>query len=89
MFFLAGVDDVPREKQSESPFFLLGKLVMQQSYVCALIAMMVTTRKNNRMIGFNTFIDWQKRIQIINKYNWFPVSTSEKFLVYTSQLYSS
>lgn len=54
---MAGVDDVPREKQSESPFFLLGKLVMQQSYVCALIAMMVTTRKNNRMIGFNTFID--------------------------------
>ncbi|KAL6101427.1 piezo1 [Pungitius sinensis] len=27
--------------QSESPFFLLGKVVMQQSYVCALIAMMV------------------------------------------------
>ncbi|KAM9726355.1 piezo-type mechanosensitive ion channel component 1 isoform 2-T2 [Menidia menidia] len=25
----------------ESPFFLLGKVVMQQSYVCALIAMMV------------------------------------------------
>lgn len=28
----------------ESPFFLLGKVIMQQSYVCALIAMMVTTR---------------------------------------------
>ncbi|KAK5853553.1 hypothetical protein PBY51_014695 [Eleginops maclovinus] len=28
-------------RQSESPFFLLGKVVMQQSYVCALIAMMV------------------------------------------------
>uniref|UniRef100_A0A669EG06 Piezo type mechanosensitive ion channel component 1 (Er blood group) n=1 Tax=Oreochromis niloticus TaxID=8128 RepID=A0A669EG06_ORENI len=28
-------------KQSESPFFLLGKVVMQQSYICALIAMMV------------------------------------------------
>uniref|UniRef100_A0AAQ4R4K6 Piezo type mechanosensitive ion channel component 1 (Er blood group) n=1 Tax=Gasterosteus aculeatus aculeatus TaxID=481459 RepID=A0AAQ4R4K6_GASAC len=28
-------------QQSESPFFLLGKVVMQQSYVCALIAMMV------------------------------------------------
>uniref|UniRef100_A0A671WPN1 Piezo type mechanosensitive ion channel component 1 (Er blood group) n=1 Tax=Sparus aurata TaxID=8175 RepID=A0A671WPN1_SPAAU len=27
--------------QIESPFFLLGKVVMQQSYVCALIAMMV------------------------------------------------
>uniref|UniRef100_A0A7N6A529 Piezo-type mechanosensitive ion channel component n=1 Tax=Anabas testudineus TaxID=64144 RepID=A0A7N6A529_ANATE len=27
--------------QSESPFFLLAKVVMQQSYVCALIAMMV------------------------------------------------
>ncbi|XP_029376266.1 piezo-type mechanosensitive ion channel component 1 isoform X1 [Echeneis naucrates] len=28
-------------QQTESPFFLLGKVVMQQSYVCALIAMMV------------------------------------------------
>uniref|UniRef100_A0AAQ5YK59 Piezo-type mechanosensitive ion channel component n=1 Tax=Amphiprion ocellaris TaxID=80972 RepID=A0AAQ5YK59_AMPOC len=28
-------------QRSESPFFLLGKMVMQQSYVCALIAMMV------------------------------------------------
>ncbi|XP_056291185.1 piezo-type mechanosensitive ion channel component 1 isoform X1 [Pseudoliparis swirei] len=28
-------------QQSESPFFMLGKVVMQQSYVCALIAMMV------------------------------------------------
>uniref|UniRef100_A0A4W6C4S0 Piezo type mechanosensitive ion channel component 1 (Er blood group) n=1 Tax=Lates calcarifer TaxID=8187 RepID=A0A4W6C4S0_LATCA len=28
-------------QQSESPFYLLGKVVMQQSYVCALIAMMV------------------------------------------------
>uniref|UniRef100_A0A3Q1FU82 Piezo type mechanosensitive ion channel component 1 (Er blood group) n=1 Tax=Acanthochromis polyacanthus TaxID=80966 RepID=A0A3Q1FU82_9TELE len=28
-------------RRSESPFFLLGKMVMQQSYVCALIAMMV------------------------------------------------
>uniref|UniRef100_A0A4W6C4T2 Piezo type mechanosensitive ion channel component 1 (Er blood group) n=1 Tax=Lates calcarifer TaxID=8187 RepID=A0A4W6C4T2_LATCA len=29
------------EVRSESPFYLLGKVVMQQSYVCALIAMMV------------------------------------------------
>nr|XP_019959133.1 PREDICTED: piezo-type mechanosensitive ion channel component 1 [Paralichthys olivaceus] len=36
-----GVPDVPSCQQSESPFFLLGKVVMQQSYVCALIAMMV------------------------------------------------
>uniref|UniRef100_A0AAX7U938 Piezo-type mechanosensitive ion channel component n=1 Tax=Astatotilapia calliptera TaxID=8154 RepID=A0AAX7U938_ASTCA len=28
-------------KRGESPFFLLGRVVMQQSYVCALIAMMV------------------------------------------------
>uniref|UniRef100_A0A8C2ZE16 Piezo type mechanosensitive ion channel component 1 (Er blood group) n=1 Tax=Cyclopterus lumpus TaxID=8103 RepID=A0A8C2ZE16_CYCLU len=28
-------------QQGESPFFMLGKVVMQQSYVCALIAMMV------------------------------------------------
>ncbi|XP_068597023.1 piezo-type mechanosensitive ion channel component 1 [Brachionichthys hirsutus] len=28
-------------QRSDSPFFLLGKVVMQQSYVCALIAMMV------------------------------------------------
>lgn len=31
-------------KQGESPFFLLGRVVMQQSYVCALIAMMVTMK---------------------------------------------
>lgn len=31
----------PSGQKSESPFFLLGKVVMQQSYVCALIAMMV------------------------------------------------
>ncbi|XP_030297383.1 piezo-type mechanosensitive ion channel component 1 isoform X2 [Sparus aurata] len=36
-----GVSGAPAGKQSESPFFLLGKVVMQQSYVCALIAMMV------------------------------------------------
>ncbi|XP_035462912.2 piezo-type mechanosensitive ion channel component 1 isoform X3 [Scophthalmus maximus] len=36
-----GVSGVPSGQQSESPFFLLGKVVMQQSYVCALIAMMV------------------------------------------------
>ncbi|XP_032383361.1 piezo-type mechanosensitive ion channel component 1 isoform X3 [Etheostoma spectabile] len=37
-----GVDGAPSSpQQSESPFFLLGKMVMQQSYVCALIAMMV------------------------------------------------
>ncbi|XP_042289205.1 piezo-type mechanosensitive ion channel component 1 isoform X1 [Thunnus maccoyii] len=36
-----GVSDTPSGQQSESPFFLLGKVVMQQSYVCALIAMMV------------------------------------------------
>ncbi|XP_061647056.1 piezo-type mechanosensitive ion channel component 1 isoform X4 [Phyllopteryx taeniolatus] len=28
-------------QQTESPFLMLGKMVMQQSYVCALIAMMV------------------------------------------------
>ncbi|KAM8858864.1 piezo-type mechanosensitive ion channel component 1 isoform 2-T2 [Spinachia spinachia] len=33
--------DASGPQQSESPFFLLGKVVMQQSYVCALIAMMV------------------------------------------------
>lgn len=32
----------------ESPFFVLGKVIMQQSYVCALIAMMVTTRITNQ-----------------------------------------
>lgn len=31
-------------KRGESPFFLLGRVVMQQSYVCALIAMMVTMK---------------------------------------------
>ncbi|XP_074531707.1 piezo-type mechanosensitive ion channel component 1 [Halichoeres trimaculatus] len=36
-----GVSGVPSGRQSESPFYLLGKVVMQQSYVCALIAMMV------------------------------------------------
>ncbi|XP_038593080.1 piezo-type mechanosensitive ion channel component 1 isoform X4 [Micropterus salmoides] len=36
-----GVCNAPSGQQSESPFFLLGKVVMQQSYVCALIAMMV------------------------------------------------
>ncbi|XP_039995581.1 piezo-type mechanosensitive ion channel component 1 isoform X1 [Xiphias gladius] len=36
-----GVSGVSSGKQSESPFDLLGKVVMQQSYVCALIAMMV------------------------------------------------
>ncbi|XP_075902137.1 piezo-type mechanosensitive ion channel component 1 isoform X2 [Nelusetta ayraudi] len=35
------VQDAPRRQHNESPFFLLGKVVMQQSYVCALIAMMV------------------------------------------------
>ncbi|XP_035800616.2 piezo-type mechanosensitive ion channel component 1 isoform X2 [Amphiprion ocellaris] len=36
-----GVNGAPSGQRSESPFFLLGKMVMQQSYVCALIAMMV------------------------------------------------
>ncbi|XP_062286188.1 LOW QUALITY PROTEIN: piezo-type mechanosensitive ion channel component 1 [Scomber scombrus] len=36
-----GVSGAPSGQQSESPFFLLGRVVMQQSYVCALIAMMV------------------------------------------------
>ncbi|XP_018548977.2 piezo-type mechanosensitive ion channel component 1 [Lates calcarifer] len=36
-----GVSGVASGQQSESPFYLLGKVVMQQSYVCALIAMMV------------------------------------------------
>ncbi|XP_028278415.1 piezo-type mechanosensitive ion channel component 1 isoform X2 [Parambassis ranga] len=35
------VSGAPSGQQSESPFFLLGRVVMQQSYVCALIAMMV------------------------------------------------
>lgn len=38
----AGSGGDPLGRPSESPFFLLGKVVMQQSYVCALIAMMVT-----------------------------------------------
>uniref|UniRef100_A0A667X6J1 Piezo type mechanosensitive ion channel component 1 (Er blood group) n=1 Tax=Myripristis murdjan TaxID=586833 RepID=A0A667X6J1_9TELE len=33
--------DAPKGQKSENPFFLLGRVVMQQSYVCALIAMMV------------------------------------------------
>ncbi|XP_029926105.1 piezo-type mechanosensitive ion channel component 1 isoform X2 [Myripristis murdjan] len=36
-----GVSDAPKGQKSENPFFLLGRVVMQQSYVCALIAMMV------------------------------------------------
>ncbi|XP_069030806.1 piezo-type mechanosensitive ion channel component 1 isoform X1 [Embiotoca jacksoni] len=36
-----GVSGAPGGQHTESPFFLLGKVVMQQSYVCALIAMMV------------------------------------------------
>jgi len=43
LLFLAGAQGAPSgSQQSESPFFMLGKVVMQQSYVCALIAMMVT-----------------------------------------------
>uniref|UniRef100_A0A3B5M5Z8 Piezo type mechanosensitive ion channel component 1 (Er blood group) n=1 Tax=Xiphophorus couchianus TaxID=32473 RepID=A0A3B5M5Z8_9TELE len=38
---VAGVAVAPGGQLSESPFFLLGRVVMQQSYVCALIAMMV------------------------------------------------
>lgn len=44
LLYLAGVSGAPAGQQSESPFFLLGKVVMQQSYVCALIAMMVSIR---------------------------------------------
>ncbi|XP_029962928.1 piezo-type mechanosensitive ion channel component 1 isoform X3 [Salarias fasciatus] len=36
-----GASAAPRTGPTESPFYLLGKVVMQQSYVCALIAMMV------------------------------------------------
>ncbi|XP_055018748.1 piezo-type mechanosensitive ion channel component 1 isoform X2 [Boleophthalmus pectinirostris] len=36
-----GTEVAPSGGKSESPFFLLGRVVMQQSYVCALIAMMV------------------------------------------------
>ncbi|XP_026164380.1 piezo-type mechanosensitive ion channel component 1 isoform X2 [Mastacembelus armatus] len=36
-----GVSCAPCRQQFESPFLLLGRVVMQQSYVCALIAMMV------------------------------------------------
>uniref|UniRef100_A0AAQ5ZQI6 Piezo-type mechanosensitive ion channel component n=1 Tax=Amphiprion ocellaris TaxID=80972 RepID=A0AAQ5ZQI6_AMPOC len=39
--FAPSVNGAPSGQRSESPFFLLGKMVMQQSYVCALIAMMV------------------------------------------------
>uniref|UniRef100_A0A669C9A7 Piezo type mechanosensitive ion channel component 1 (Er blood group) n=1 Tax=Oreochromis niloticus TaxID=8128 RepID=A0A669C9A7_ORENI len=41
LFFGAEANVACSGKQSESPFFLLGKVVMQQSYICALIAMMV------------------------------------------------
>ncbi|KAK2848626.1 hypothetical protein Q5P01_008460 [Channa striata] len=37
----ADVGGTPSGQQSESPLFILGRVVMQQSYVCALIAMMV------------------------------------------------
>ncbi|KAM4729964.1 piezo-type mechanosensitive ion channel component 1 isoform 2-T2 [Anableps anableps] len=37
----SGVTKAPKGQLNESPFFLLGRVVMQQSYVCALIAMMV------------------------------------------------
>ncbi|XP_055358353.1 piezo-type mechanosensitive ion channel component 1 isoform X3 [Betta splendens] len=36
-----GASAGPIGRQNESPLFLLGRVVMQQSYVCALIAMMV------------------------------------------------
>lgn len=38
--FLTGASCNPAR---ESPFSLLGRVIMQQSYVCALIAMMVRT----------------------------------------------
>ncbi|MED6243544.1 Piezo-type mechanosensitive ion channel component 1, partial [Characodon lateralis] len=37
----SGVPEARKGQLNESPFFLLGRVVMQQSYVCALIAMMV------------------------------------------------
>ncbi|XP_047207141.1 piezo-type mechanosensitive ion channel component 1 isoform X2 [Girardinichthys multiradiatus] len=37
----SGVPEARKGRLNESPFFLLGRVVMQQSYVCALIAMMV------------------------------------------------
>lgn len=37
----SGVTEAHKGQLNESPFFLLGRVVMQQSYVCALIAMMV------------------------------------------------
>ncbi|XP_038124016.1 piezo-type mechanosensitive ion channel component 1 isoform X2 [Cyprinodon tularosa] len=37
----SGAPEAPKGPLNESPFFLLGRVVMQQSYVCALIAMMV------------------------------------------------
>ncbi|XP_019721304.1 piezo-type mechanosensitive ion channel component 1 isoform X2 [Hippocampus comes] len=36
-----GFGDATGGRQTESPFLMLGKKIMQQSYVCALIAMMV------------------------------------------------
>ncbi|CAL1577738.1 unnamed protein product [Knipowitschia caucasica] len=36
-----GAEAAPSGGKSESPLFMLGRVVMQQSYVCALIAMMV------------------------------------------------
>ncbi|XP_034040318.1 F-box/WD repeat-containing protein 4 [Thalassophryne amazonica] len=36
-----GLSGAPSGQQSESPLSMLGRVVMQQSYICALIAMMV------------------------------------------------
>uniref|UniRef100_A0A3Q2Z556 Piezo type mechanosensitive ion channel component 1 (Er blood group) n=1 Tax=Hippocampus comes TaxID=109280 RepID=A0A3Q2Z556_HIPCM len=40
-FSFTGFGDATGGRQTESPFLMLGKKIMQQSYVCALIAMMV------------------------------------------------
>lgn len=42
-----GLSSAPDGQHGDHPLHLLGRVVMQQSYVCALIAMMVTLKYNS------------------------------------------
>ncbi|KAG7468581.1 hypothetical protein MATL_G00144490 [Megalops atlanticus] len=82
-----GLSGAPSGQEGDNPFYIVGRLVMQQSYVCALIAMMVWSITYHSWLTFVLLL-WACLIWMMRARRHFAMLCSPFILLYGLSLCS-
>ncbi|KAJ8249401.1 hypothetical protein GJAV_G00234400 [Gymnothorax javanicus] len=78
---LAGISGAPSGEDGDHPVHIVGRMIMQQSYVCALIAMMVWSITYHSWLTF-VFLLWACLIWMVRARRHFATLCSPFILLY-------